>query len=144
MIKFFLSQLSDPWLLARYIVSGLTAAAIQLGSLALLVEKGILSHTAAVPVAFVLSAIVAFILQKFWTFGHRTIEGMHFQIGLYMVLLAVALLLNVILMYVFVDLAHMWYVLAQIVTIALVTIVTFLSNKYFVFKGAKDTSAPQP
>lgn len=134
MIKFLLSQFSDPWLLVRYVVSGLTAASVQLGALVLFVEKFDFSHTQAVPVAFAISAAVAFILQKFWTFGHRTIEGMHFQIGLYLILIMVALLLNISLMYLFVDLMHIWYVLAQIMTIALATIVTFLSNKYLVFK----------
>lgn len=134
MIRFLISQLEDPQLLAKYVVSGLVAAGIQVGTLALLVERGGLSHSAGVPIAFVIGAAVAFCLQKFWTFGHRDVQGIHFQALTYAVLVVVALLLNIALMYVFVDLMGLWYILAQVVTIALVTIVTFLSNKYLVFK----------
>src|SRR4051812_9795363 len=139
MIRFLISQFEDPRLLGKYVVSGCIAAAIQLGSLVLLVEKVGLTHTAGVPIAFILSAIVAFCLQKFWTFGHRDIEGIHFQIFSYIMLLLTALLLNIIFMYVFVDLFGIWYLLAQVLTIGLATIVTFLGNKYLVFKREPGT-----
>lgn len=134
MIKFLFSQLKEPWLVAKYIISGLIAAGVQVGSLAILVEKAHFGHIFAVPFAFALSAIVAFFLQKFWTFGHRSFDGVQSQAFLYVILIFVALLLNIALMYVFVDLLRIWYIAAQIITIALVTIITFLSNKYLVFK----------
>lgn len=133
LIRFFIGQLRHPWLLVRYVTSGLIAASVQLGVLVLLVERLQMWHIQAVMAAFVMSALVAFVLQKFWTFRDHSMEGAHFQLTLYALLVLTAFSLNVGFMYVFVDVAHIWYVLAQILTIGLVTIVTFLSNKYFIF-----------
>jgi putative flippase GtrA len=134
LIRFFISQLGNPWLLVRYIVSGLIAASVQLGVLVLLVERLGMWHIQAVMIAFVVSAMVAFVFQKFWTFRDHSMEGAHFQLTLYALLVSIAFSLNVTFMYLFVDILHLWYVLAQVLTIGLVTIVTFLSNKYFIFK----------
>ena len=135
MFDFLSAQLRDYRLVAKYIVSGGIAAASQLGMLIFLVERFHVGHLAAVVYAFVFSALIAFGLQKFWTFRDRSMSKAHFQVALYLALVLVALLLNVLLMYVFVDIFRLWYVAAQVVTIGLVTIVTFLCNKNIIFSG---------
>lgn len=133
MLEFLIAQLKDYRLIAKYIISGSIAAVSQLGMLVFLVERLHIWHILAVVHAFLFSAVIAFCLQKFWTFSDRSMSRAHFQAALYAILLSVALSLNVLFMYVFVDLLHIWYVAAQIVTMGLVTIVTFLSNKYIIF-----------
>jgi putative flippase GtrA len=134
MIRFIRAQFSQPFLIAKYLVSGLIAATVQVGTLAFLVEVMGFHHRVAVPIAFFVSAIVAFCFQKFWTFRDRSMEHSHFQAALYVTLVAVAFFLNMLFMYIFVDLLDLWYIFAQVVTIGLVTIVTFLCNKNIVFK----------
>lgn len=133
-IRFILAQFSQPFLIFKYVASGLVAASVQVGTLAFLVEIAGFHHRGAVPIAFVTSAIVAFCFQKFWTFRDKSLEHSHFQAVLYLTLVLVAFLLNIFFMYIFVDVFHLWYIFAQIVTIGLVTIVTFLCNKNIVFK----------
>ena len=134
MIRFILAQFSQPFLIAKYVISGLIAASVQVGTLAFLVEIVGMHHRGAVPIAFLVSAIVAFCFQKFWTFRDRSMEHSHFQAALYVTLVAIAFFLNMLFMYIFVDILHFWYIFAQVITIGLVTIVTFLCNKNIVFK----------
>lgn len=120
-------------MVSKYVVSGSTAALVQLGVLVFLVERLDFSHMPAVALAFIISAFVAFSFQKFWTFRDRSLDRGHFQIVSYLTLAAIAFFLTVFLMYLFVEVLEFWYVPSQIVTIGLVTIVTFLTNKNVIF-----------
>ena len=133
MLRFFIDQFKDYRLIVKYVVSGSIAALAQLGILAFLVERVHLWHIWAVVYAFFFSASVAFILQKFWTFRDASMDKAHFQMTSYLLLAAMALLLNVLLMYLFVDIFRLWYIFAQIITMGLVVIVVFLCNKYIIF-----------
>ena len=133
MIEFFKDQFKDWKLLAKYVISGSTAALVQLGILALLVEKFRLWHLHAVVYAFLISATVAFFLQKFWTFRDVSMDNAHFQMFSYLLLASVAFLMNIGLMYLFVDIMGWWYIFAQILTMGMVVVVVFLCNKYFIF-----------
>lgn len=133
MIKFVKSQFSDWQLLVKYIVSGSIAATTQILVLAFLVEFFNMWHIKAVIIAFFISSCVAFLLQKFWTFRDVSMDKAHFQMTSYLLLMLVALFLNVLLMYIFVDIMGLWYILAQLLTMGLVVIVVFLTNKYIIF-----------
>lgn len=99
--EFFVAQLRDYRLIAKYVISGSIAAVSQLGMLVFLVERFHLWHILAVVYAFLFSATIAFCLQKFWTFSDRSLSKAHFQAALYAILLSVALSLNVMFMYFF-------------------------------------------
>ncbi len=134
MIDFLIRQFKEPKLIFKYVISGSIAATAQIGILAALVELKSLNHLVAVAIAFILSAFVAFGLQKFWTFRDSSMAHSHFQMGLYLALAAIALSLNIFFMYLFVDVLHMWYIFGQILTIGIVTSITFLCNKNIVFR----------
>jgi putative flippase GtrA len=133
MIKLFFRQFSNWKMVLKYGISGGVAVLVQMGTLVLLVERAGMEHLPAAAVAFIVSAFVAFAFQKFWTFRDHSLSRGHFQMASYLALAGVAFLLTMLLMYLFVDLLGLWYVLAQIVTIGLVTIVTFLTNKNIIF-----------
>lgn len=120
-------------MLVKYGISGSIAALVQLGTLIFLVERVSMGHIPAVALAFIVSALVAFSFQKFWTFRDHSLSRGHFQMISYVALAALAFFLTVFLMYFFVKVLHIWYILAQVVTIGLVTIVTFLTNKNIIF-----------
>ncbi|MDO8579722.1 MAG: GtrA family protein [bacterium] len=133
MIKLFFSQFSDVKMLIKYGISGGIAALVQIGTLIFLVEQVSMDHISAVALAFIISAFVAFTFQKFWTFRDHSLSRGHFQMVSYLTLVTLAFFLTMFFMYLFVEVFHIWYVLAQIVTIGLVTIVTFLTNKNIIF-----------
>lgn len=133
MIKSFFSQFSNIKMLIKYGISGGMAVLVQLGTLIFLVERISMNHIFAAAIAFIVSAFVAFALQKFWTFRDNSLSRGHFQIISYLTLALVAFLLTIFLMYLFVDIFNIWYVLAQIITTGLVAIITFLTNKNIIF-----------
>ncbi len=133
MFNFFVSQFKNPRLVIKYATSGGIAFIAQMGMLIFLVEYFQMWHIYAVLCAFVFAATIAFSLQKFWTFRDHSLDGAHFQMAMYVVLACVALSLNVLLMYIFVDILGIWYVISQIITIGLVAMVTFLCNKNIIF-----------
>lgn len=133
MIKLFFSQFSDVKMLVKYGISGGMAALVQVGTLVFLVERISMDHIPAAALAFIVSAFVAFTFQKFWTFRDHSLSRGHFQMISYLALAVVAFLLTMFLMYMFIEVLNVWYVLAQIVTIGLVTIITFLTNKNIIF-----------
>lgn len=117
----------------KYGVSGSIAVLVQIGTLILSVEHFSINHIPAAAIAFITSAIVAFTFQKFWTFRDHSLSHSHFQMISYLILALLAFFLTMLFMYFFIEILHIWYVLAQIITIGLVTIVTFLTNKNIIF-----------
>lgn len=132
-MKFLIAQFKDLRIVFKYGVSGCIAAGSQVGTLALLVEVVHIRYLPAVVWAFIFSAFVSFGFQKFWTFRDHSLHRVHFQVVQYVFLALAMLTLNVTFMYFFVDILHVWYILAQILTIGITAFVSFLCNKIFIF-----------
>ncbi|MCK5059867.1 MAG: GtrA family protein [Candidatus Pacebacteria bacterium] len=133
-MRFLIDQFKDFRIVFKYGVSGCIAASTQLGILAFLVEKIHISYLVAVIWAFVCSALVSFSLQKFWTFRDNSLTRVHFQMIQYVFLAFAMLTLNVAFMYLFVDIIHLWYIFAQVITIGITAVISFLFNKLFIFR----------
>ena len=87
-------------------------------------------------VSFVFAFFVSFVLHKFWTFGDRSQEGMHMQMGAYLFVAVVNLSLNTLLVYLFVEQTGLHYIIAQILASALIAIESFFVYQRFIFKTA--------
>ncbi len=138
-MKFLIDQFRDFCVVFKYGLSGCVAAGSQLGALALLVEVVHLSYLMAVILAFVFSALVSFFLQKFLTFRDNSLSRVHFQMIQYVFLALAMLILNVSFMYFFVEIVRIWYILAQIITIFVTAVVSFLFNKLYIFNKQEIT-----
>jgi len=125
--------------LVRYLISGGTAAASNLGFLFLLVHFVHVHYLYASVIAFIMSVGVSFAMQKFWTFQDTLLHDVHIQFSRYLVVLLVNLTLNTLLMYLFVEKMGLWYLSAQILATAIVAIVGYFGYKYFVFRGRPTT-----
>ena len=132
-MKFLIDQFRDFRVVFKYGVSGCIAAGSQVGMLALFVEVFGISYLVGVVWAFIFSAFVSFGFQKFWTFKDHSLHRVHFQMIQYVFLAGGMLALNVAFMYFFVDIVHIWYIVAQILTIGITAVVSFLFNKIFIF-----------
>lgn len=120
--------------LLRYFMSGATAAASNVAILFILVHFSRMHYLYASVVAFIASVAVSFTLQKFWTFQDTFTHDMREQFTRYSVVVLANLALNIGLMYLFVEKAGLWYVLAQIVTTSIVAVVGYIGYKHFVFR----------
>lgn len=120
----------------KYIVSGSTAALTNIALLYVLTEYGHIYYLLSAAVAFIFSVMVSFVLQKYWTFGDTARAGMERQALLYLAVSLVNLGLNTLLLYMFVEFLHMWYVVAAIVASAIMAVITFFIYRYVIFTGA--------
>lgn len=118
----------------KYIFSGGTAVAADLILLALFKEVFVMNYLVAAILAFIIAFGVSFTMQKFWTFSDKKINGMHRQVVIYFVIAVGNLLVNTLLMYVFVDFIHVWYLLSQVIASGLIALTSFFLYRRLVFK----------
>jgi putative flippase GtrA len=114
----------------RYIISGGIAALVLFGTLFLAKEIFQLWYLLASTIAFVVTFITSFLLQKLWTFQNNTFHKTKKQLTLFFLVSLFNLCANTILMYVLVDTYGLWYMFAQFIVI---TLIAFWG--YFVYKA---------
>jgi len=118
----------------KYLIAGGIGASTQVLSLAFFVEVLHVWYMHGVVYAFCVALVVAFMLQKYWTFERRTTKGMHRESFFYTLFALLSLGLNAALMYFLVERMHVWYLAAEVITVFLLAGLTFVLNKRFTFK----------
>ena len=118
----------------RFLLSGGIALGTDLFFLFLFTDIFGVWYIASAVVAFILACGVSFILQKFWTFGDNSREGIHMQMGVYFFVAVINLALNTLLVYVFVERADLHYLFAQAVASALIAVESFFIYQRFIFQ----------
>ncbi len=111
--------------LFRFIISGGTAAFVNIAVLYLLTRYAGVWYLASSVVAVLTAMLVGFLLQKFWTFNSRTHQHTAHELLHYVGINVFNLALNTVLLYVFVEWVGLWYVVAQIVTSVLLAFESF-------------------
>lgn len=121
--------------LLRYLISGGTAAAANIGLLFALVQFTGMHYLPASVASFLASVAVSFTMQKFWTFQDASLRGAPMQFGRYLVVLCGNLALNTVLMYLLVDEAGLWYLYAQVLATVAVAVAGYFGYRHFVFRA---------
>lgn len=99
---------------AKYVISGLTATAVNLSFLYILTEFFSIWYVISAGLSYASAFMVSFILQKFWTFRNGTLTNIHSQFGLYIMLGIFNIILNSYLIYVIVEFVGVHYIIAQV------------------------------
>ena len=129
--------LSKYSLFIRYVIAGTTAAAFDIFLLFLLADIfGIWYLTASV-LAFVAAFFLGFSLQKFWTFKCRDLSVMHEQMFFYFISGILGLCINSAGMYIGVDIAHLHYLLTQILVGMFLAGFSFVFSYYITFRKSR-------
>lgn len=123
--------------IARFVISGGIAAAVNLTVLYILTDWLGIWYLFSTILAYVVSFLIGFFLQKFWTFENDKKDVLYAQMALYLFLVLFNLVINIVLMYVLVDLLGLWYMLAQFLIIGLIAAWDFMAYKFLVFKIEK-------
>ncbi len=121
--------------IVKFIIAGSLAAAVDL--IFLFIFHGLLK-LAIVPsttLAYILSLLVSFTLQKFWTFRNHNREKMFGQLGLYILNTFLGLYLNGLFMYHLVAGFHIWYILAQVMVNLVIGLWNFFIYKLIIFRN---------
>ena len=123
--------------LARYVISGGTAATVNLALLYVLTDYLAIWYLFSTMLAYVVSFFVSFFLQKFWTFRDSRKDQINRQLVIYACIAGFGLGFNVLLMYFLVDILHIWYMFSQIIVGFILAFCNFLFYKFFVFNQEK-------
>ncbi len=123
-------SLSGAARLVRFIVSGGSSAVVNIALLYGLTEYGSVWYLASSGLAFTGSFVVSFMLQKYWAFRNDTREKIKSQLPLHLLVAFINLLINLALVYAFVDVAGMWYVFAQICAAIIISFESFFAFRW--------------
>lgn len=116
-------------IVVRYIISGGSAAVLNIGTLFVLTHFFGVWYLISSVVAFLVGFLVSFTLQRTWTFDLRTADGLARHTSLYFVVALGNTFLNTVLVFCLVEYMHVWYVAAQIIAGLLIAVTSFFVYK---------------
>lgn len=90
-------------------------------------------HSAALFVSFIVTFPVGFFMSKYVVFNDSNMKG-HIQLFRYFMICMFNLILNYLLLKVFVERLHIYPVFAQIITICIVVVFSYLAQRNFSFR----------
>ncbi len=122
----FLSTLPRP---LKYIGAGAISTGVNLGVLYMLTAWVGIWYLLSASIAFLVGFFISFTLQKFWTFQNTRTDGLASQGILYFLIVLCNLGINTIGMYVLVEKFHLWYLLAEIGMLFLISF-----ESYFLYR----------
>jgi putative flippase GtrA len=120
----------------RYIIAGGLSAAIEIGTLILLVEVFHMTYLRGNVIAFLFTTIFNYILSRKWVFKsepHKK-NKKRVELPVFMFFVGCGFLINQGALWFFVSQIGMRYEIAKIVAIAFVVIWNFFTRKFIVFK----------
>ncbi len=126
------SAFDDLWLVSRYVAVGTFAVALNIGLLFIFKDILDLWYLVAAGIAFIITFISAFLLQKHFTF--RDGAGAYRRQGIsYLMIGLLNLSLDTALLYIAVDVFGLWYLGAQFMIMAVLAFASFLANRHITF-----------
>lgn len=120
----------------KFCVVGTIGTAIDFGLLYVLVEFGHVFYLLAATISFIAAVINNYLLNKVWTFQDKN-RNFFKQFVQFLLVSLVGLGLNLLILYLLVDKAHLWYIFAKVLATGVVLIWNFIANKFWTFKKEK-------
>lgn len=120
---------------SKFIIIGGSTAILNVGLLYVFKELFHVWYLFASVMAYSLSIIANFILQKIWAFRDSSKEVWK-QFVSFVGMGMVNIVVNISLMYIFVDVLHVWYILAQIIILAFLACVNYVIYHNIIFKSS--------
>ncbi len=117
----------------RFVVSGIFVAVVGIVTLYIFTEWLNLWYLFSTVLSTSIAIIVNFVLQKFWTFEDKGKDAIVKKFSLFLLVSVLNIILNTVLMYVFVDMFHIWYITAQAFIMLLLSFVNYFLYGY-IFK----------
>ncbi|MFA6006409.1 MAG: GtrA family protein [Candidatus Paceibacterota bacterium] len=118
----------------KYIIAGGTSAWTDIALLFAFTHFLGIHYIYSSIIAWIIAFWISFFLQKFWTFGKRTLKGAHRELIIYFSVALINLAINTYALYVFVEFLHINYLISQIIIGLATAVVTYSINKFFIFK----------
>lgn len=134
------------WRPLRFLLSGGTAAVVNIGALYLLVDIGGMWYLPGAALAYTAAIGVSFLMQKFFTFGDYGTENLGRQSAQYAVFQLCNVGVNTAFVYVGVEFLRISHLVAQVISGGVIALYTFAVLQYVLFrpKPAARSSSPCP
>lgn len=116
--------------LVPFTIAGLIATGVNYGTLYLFLGVIGVATIIAVSAAFALSTGTNFFLQKFWTFGEKSVQRLPRQLLLFAAASLLGLMVNDLVFWIFDDVTRVGSILAEIPTTAAVSAVSFCASRF--------------
>ncbi|WP_456087521.1 GtrA family protein [Parabacteroides sp.] len=118
--------------LIRYTIVGGLAFIVDFGLLFILTEYFGLHYIASATCSFLAGLLVNYYISTAWIF-ESTIKSKQIEFTLFALIGVVGLGLNDLLIWIFTEKCHIYYMFSKLITAALVYLWNFLGRKYLVF-----------
>ncbi len=119
----------------RFFIAGIIATTTNVSLLYLLTEFLGLWYIISGTIAFIVSTIVGFLLQKFWTFSHDSLLYLHKETILFILNNFLGLVFTITGLYLLVEYVGLWYLVAQILLLVFVATWNFFIYSLVIFKS---------
>lgn len=129
----FKKTIFNSFMALRYFICGIIAATVNILSLYIFTDKFNVWYLYSSILAFFLSLVVSFTLQKFVVFKDNVIKKIHYQFSKFFVATILGVVTNTILVFIFTDIFGFWYIFSQIMAGFFVMIQNFLLYHFFIF-----------
>lgn len=143
-MDFLLSMLSSDLMFSdrtrtvlRFLIAGSIGAGVNVLLLYIFTATFGLWYIASATFSFILAYAVSFCLQKFWTFSDTSVDRIRGQLGVYFMVAVFNLIANNFILYTLVEYMHVWYLLAQTYTSAIIAVWSFIIYRLIFNKPSK-------
>lgn len=132
-IFYFKKTVFNSFMILRYFICGITAAATNILSLYIFTETFGIWYLYSSILAFFFALIISFILQKFVVFRDTETHKIQSQFSKFFVVAVLGVVTNTALVFVCTDIIGIWYIISQIIAGFFVMIQNFILYKFFIF-----------
>jgi len=120
-------------IVSKYLIVGTIASLIQFGTFYLLLRSlGTKWYLVSSTIAFIIAVVISFTLQKYWTFRDKNNSVIRKQFTVFFLVGVNNLFLNVVFMYILVNLLNR-HSLAQAITLVFLAVLSFVLNRTITF-----------
>jgi putative flippase GtrA len=132
--KYFFDKTNSAFIqFFRYIFVGGAAFIVNLFALWFLTEITGFHYLISAAIGFVLGLITNYILSTAWVFSTHKIDSKTKEFGIFLIIGLIGLIINEILLWLFTDIAGIYYLISQIITAAIVLIWNFVARRKILF-----------
>lgn len=124
--------------IVRYVISGGMATVTNLLFLFIFTDLVGIWYVLSAILSYLISFVVSFSLQKYWTFGDDSNDRIGTQAVWYILVTTANLGLNTLGIFVLVHYGHVYYLLAQLIVSFLIAIESYFVYR-FVFRSKRDS-----
>jgi len=140
-ISEFLSRLSNKIFsksfileFSKFAIVGAVGTVVNLSILFLLTDIFKIYYLISEVIAFLISVLNNYILNKIWTFKEEIKEKVVKKFVQYSIVSVISLAVNIIILFVLVEYFSIWYIFAEVIAIAASFLVNYIGNKLWTFR----------